>query len=128
MFMLNALVKGFQDALHTASKAWAASTVAYVKGCSPSVLRAVTIPEAYSSSTASCSASLGEDLGICLLPWLAHRPSFWLPRLAHGRFHRLIRRVSWLGRIAQRVELAHLMGDLRPERLHRQEFADLWHR
>src|SRR5205823_13263823 len=54
----------------TSSKAWAASTVAYLKGCSPSVFRAVKIPEAYSSSTASCLASSADALGICFLSCL----------------------------------------------------------
>src|SRR5436305_3022676 len=87
------------------------------------MLRAVSIPAAYSSSTASCAASSGWAWGICALPLLAHRSELGLQLLAHGRFDLLISRVCALRRVAQRVELADLMGHVRPELLHCQQLA-----
>src|SRR2546421_9087610 len=49
------------------SKIALSSTVAYLKGWSPSVFSAVTMPVAYSSSTASCLASGGEAVVRCFL-------------------------------------------------------------
>ncbi len=62
-------------------------------------------------------------LGNVSLELLSQCSYLRLQLFAHGRFHLLLRLKSWLGRIAQRMELADLVGDLWPQLLHRLQLA-----
>src|SRR5215472_1483972 len=102
-----------------------ASTVAYVKGWSPSVFRAVRIPAASSSSTASWVADARRGRGQGLLDLFTHLADLGLPAFAPGRFDLLVSLEGGLRGVAQHVELAHLVGDLRPQLLNCQAFTRL---